>query len=152
MAVPESSPAGGTASLIMALSDYLGSRWTEWPEWHPRRPDHGKPRNPRKPNAVNVLDPDRERFSREEWETFAEGATEVTSRLAVSGSKFGAGRLDVTKTTFKNGTYQIIARLYANSEPHHLYIDPGDLYPLETGADAKEAARIAYEVKFKNGK
>lgn len=131
---------------------YIGKNWKEWPEFHPRRADHGKPR---RDGSINVADPNNEQFTLAEWEEFSKGSTSTTSRLAVTSSDMGAGRLDIVKTEYKNGTYHIFPTFYPNSRTEEEvkigkgYSVAGDNWPFENGKAAMQAARDAYNIVFK---
>lgn len=133
----------------------LGKNHTEWPSYHPRRPEEDR-LAPTK--GTNVADPGNEQFSPEEWEFFCIGSTEEIGRLAVIASSLGPGRLDITKTTFQDGTYIISPRLHPNGISEEdlaigkVFSSRGDDYPYKDGATALQAMRDEFDIVLKNDK
>lgn len=139
-------------------SSLLGKNWTEWPAFHPRRPEAARLaiRKDMAGNVVtNVADPNNETFSPTEWDVFQEGAKEEISRLAVSGSSLGSGRLEITKTTYRDGTYRIYPAFIPNNLTDKelsigkIYTARGDDWPFKDGAAAIQALRDEFQVALK---
>lgn len=135
-----------------------GKNWDHWPSFHPRRPaaDRRRIRKDYRGNVTtNVADPGNEQFSPAEWAAFAEGAETVMSRLGVSVSDIGPGRLELSKTTYKDGTFLIVPAFFPNAltdkeiEVGKHYSTRGDDWPFKDGKAASDAMRRAFNMKLK---
>ena len=136
----------------------IGKNWKEWPVFHPRRTEASrlKIRKDGRGNIVtNVADTGNEQFSPAEWEEFSKGAEREVSRLAVSSSRYGPGRMDVEKISYRDGTYHILPTFYPNNLTDEevkigkRYSVRGERWPFKDGAAAMQAAREELEIVFK---